>query len=238
MPLPFAYTLRRSQRASKVRISVSPNKVEVVAPHQVPEDLIKQFVLDKQQWVVAALRKVAAKQKNLSHHTDFYQPGIAMTYQGASHAISLRDTSAKRLKVEFSDAFIVHIPEDLPSANRPAAIKAALAAWLKKQAKQHVGDYVADHADKHGLTPRSISIKSQKSRGGSCGIHNDIHINWLLMAAPPQVLEYVVVHELCHVRVKNHSAEFWALVALHLPDYQTRRQWLKRHGAALMSGWL
>ncbi len=238
MPLPFSYTLRRSHRASKVRISVSPDTVEVIAPHQVSEDLIKQFVLDKQQWVIAALGKVAARQKKFADHTAFYQPGVAMTYQGTSYAINLKITSAKRLKVEFSDGFTVHIPADLAPANRHEAIKSALAAWLQKQAKHQVGNHVENHAGKYGLIPRSISIKSQKSRWGSCGIHNDIHINWLLMAAPPEVLEYVVVHELCHVRVKNHSADFWALVVLHLPDYKTRRLWLKQHGSTLIHSWL
>jgi len=237
MPLPFSYTLRRSLRASKVRISVSLNKVEVIAPPQIPEELIQQFVLKQQQWVITALEKVADKHKKPAEPSAFYQPGTALVFQGGHYAIRLKPTSAKRLKVEFSEGFTVHIPEDLPPTNRPAAIKSALAAWLKKQAKQKVGNYVEKHAEKYGLMPRSITIKSQKSRWGSCGIHNDIHINWLLMAAPPEVLEYVVVHELCHLRVKNHSAKFWALVAAHLPDYTIRRQWLKRHGADLMASW-
>ncbi|MDD5272957.1 MAG: M48 family metallopeptidase, partial [Methylovulum sp.] len=90
------------------------------------------------------------------------------------------------------------------------------------------------HGAKRQLLPRSVIIKTQKSRWGSCGIHNDININWLLIMAPPEVLEYVVVHELCHIQVRNHSAQFWALVAEHLPDYQSPRQWLKQQGGDLM----
>lgn len=239
MPLPFIYSLRRSQRASKIRITVRPDKVEVVAPREVSERVIKQFVTDKQQWVIQALKKVAAKQDQLKHHhTTFYRPGEAVIYQGASYAISHKAYLCKRPKVEFNEGFTIHIPQDLTPQNQQEAIKSALAAWLKKQAKKHVNDYVDKHAGKYGLIPRSISIKNQKSRWGSCGIHNDIHINWLLMAAPPEALEYVVVHELCHLRVKNHSADFWTLVAMHLPDYKLRRQWLKQHGANLMASWL
>ena len=84
--------------------------------------------------------------------------------------------------------------------------------------------------------PRTLNIKNQKSRWGSCGIHNDIQINALLIIAPPAVLEYVVVHELCHIQICNHSPQFWALVADHLPDYKTPHHWLKQHGNRLMQG--
>jgi predicted metal-dependent hydrolase len=115
-------------------------------------------------------------------------------------------------------------------------IRSALINWTKKQAKMQVEQLVTQHAHKNRLFPRTINIKTQKSRWGSCGIHNDININWLLMLAPIEVLEYVVVHELCHIRVKNHSRQFWTLVAEHLPGYQQHRQWLKKHGSRLMLG--
>lgn len=117
-----------------------------------------------------------------------------------------------------------------------AAIKDALIRWMKKQSKVQVEHWVKQHAERKQLFPQTIKIKTQKSRWGSCGIHNDININWLLIIAPPEILEYVVVHELCHIKIRNHSAHFWALVGEHLPDYQQRRQWLKKHGSSLMMG--
>ena len=86
------------------------------------------------------------------------------------------------------------------------------------------------------LYPRFIKIKTQKSRWGSCGIHNDINLNWLLILAPPQVMEYVVIHELCHIKERNHSQKFWLLVKSHLADYQIQRNWLKKEGRRLMQG--
>jgi predicted metal-dependent hydrolase len=73
-----------------------------------------------------------------------------------------------------------------------------------------------------------------KTRWGSCGPRNDININWLLAFAPETVLEYVVVHELCHIRERNHSMAFWSLVAKHLSNYAQERRWLHAHGAGLM----
>jgi len=99
-----------------------------------------------------------------------------------------------------------------------------------------VEQLVCRHGPKHQLFPKSIVIKSQKSRWGSCGIHNDIAINWHLALAPLEILEYVVVHEICHIQEKNHSKQFWALVAQHLPNYRSARLWLKQHGRTLMLG--
>ena len=107
---------------------------------------------------------------------------------------------------------------------------------MKKQLLLEVTQRVKQHTAKHQLVPRTLNIKNQKSRWGSCGIHNDIQINALLIIAPPAVLEYVVVHELCHIQIRNHSPQFWALVADHLPDYKTPHHWLKKHGNRLMQG--
>nr|WP_305906692.1 M48 family metallopeptidase [Methylomarinum sp. Ch1-1]MDP4519390.1 M48 family metallopeptidase [Methylomarinum sp. Ch1-1] len=107
---------------------------------------------------------------------------------------------------------------------------------MKEQARKEVTLYVEKHGQRHRLYPRSIRIKTQKSRWGSCGIHDDINMNWLLIIAPPAVMEYVVVHELCHIRHRNHSQDFWQLVEDHLPDYRRHRNWLKQHGHSLMLG--
>jgi predicted metal-dependent hydrolase len=79
-----------------------------------------------------------------------------------------------------------------------------------------------------------ITIRNQKTRWGSCSGKGNLNFNCLLMLAPPEVLDYVVVHELCHRREMNHSPRFWALVEQVLPDWRQRRQWLKTHGDALM----
>lgn len=233
--LPFTYSIRRSPRATKTRIIVTTTKVEVVAPPQIAEHRLHQFVSEKQQWIISALNKVVSQQPKAPAPA-FYREGVDITYQGTAYKLSITPTKLKRVKISFADAFIAHVPEALLMTVHSDAIKAALTRWMKQQIKWQVEQLVKRHADKKQLIPRSIIIKTQKSRWGSCGIHNDININWLLIMAPPEILEYVVVHELCHIRVRNHSARFWDLVAEHLPDYQNQRRWLKQHGGHLMRG--
>ncbi len=165
-----------------------------------------------------------------------YGHGAEIPYQGVTHKLAVRSTKLKRIKIEFSQEFIAHVPDALMIKDHGAEIKEALIRWMKKESKIQVERLVKQHALKKQLFPQTIKIKTQKSRWGSCGINNDININWLLIIAPPEVMEYVVVHELCHIKVRNHSAHFWALVAEHLPDYQSRRLWLKKHGGSLMMG--
>jgi predicted metal-dependent hydrolase len=234
--LPFSYAIRRSQRAEKVRIIVKPGKVEVVAPTKAGEESIHRFVQAQQQWVTQALAKMAEKTRHQNLAPPKYGHGAEIPYQGQHFKMLVKPSKLKRIKIEFLNEFIAHVPETIPANEQSELIKAALIGWLKKQAKTQVGQLITQHAHKNRLYPRSVTIKTQKSRWGSCGIHNDIHINWLLLLAPVEVLEYVVVHELCHIREKNHSSHFWTLVAEHLPEYQQHRRWLKQQGGQLMIG--
>ncbi len=216
---------------------MTPGSVEVVAPTLASEHKIHQFVQSKQQWIVQALAKIEAKsQLHKTLAPAVYAHGSEVPYQGVPYKLAIRPTKLKRIKIEFCREFIVHVPAVLMIKDHSAELREALITWMKKTAKCRVEQLVKQHAEKKQLFPQAIRIKTQKSRWGSCGIHNDININWLLIIAPPEVLEYVVVHELCHIKIRNHSAHFWSLVAEHLPDYQSRRQWLKKHGSSLMMG--
>lgn len=107
-------------------------------------------------------------------------------------------------------------------------------ARLTKLAKQIIPAKVAYFARVMGVTYGRIAIRKQKTKWGSCSRDGNLNFNCLLMMAPPEVLDYVVVHELCHRLEMNHSARFWALVECVLPDYKKPKKWLKEHGGALM----
>jgi predicted metal-dependent hydrolase len=233
--LPFTYSIRRSHRVSNARIVVKPGQVEIVAPWQIPEHKLHKFVESKQQWVSKALKKMDNSSPQLGGFVpEEYKSGAKITYLGSGYPLTVKPSKLKRVKIEFNEGYIAHIPQTMHPDEHGDQIEQALIRWMKKQTKQLVEQIVQVYALKKQLFPRSITVKTQKSRWGSCGIHNDININWLLIMAPKEVLEYVVVHELCHIKVKNHSSQFWALVADHLPDYKSRRLWLKQQGRSLM----
>ena len=105
---------------------------------------------------------------------------------------------------------------------------------LRREARQVFARRTEYFAPLVGVTYGRITLRMQKSRWGSCSSQGNLNFNILLLLAPPEVLDYVVVHELCHRREMNHSPAFWAQVERVLPDYRARRKWLKDNGGALM----
>lgn len=235
---PLQYQLRRSERAKKTRIVVSETKIEVVAPMKVSEQRIKHFVDMQRDWIETALKRVQQRAQTIHALAPVnYVDGVTVPYHGQQIPLTLKTTSARYPKVQLlpEQQFLVYLPHsqtEISSDN----IKLALENWMKQQARLQAQSYINHHSQRYQLHPRSLRIKTQKSRWGSCGPRNDINLNWLLVVAPPVVMEYVVVHELCHIQHKNHSQDFWQLVAAHMPDYQQHRHWLKQHGASLMRG--
>ena len=106
----------------------------------------------------------------------------------------------------------------------------ALEARYRELARAVIGQRVSYFAAKVGVTYGGISIRDQKTRWGSCSGRGNLNFNWKLVLMPPEVLDYVVVHELAHRKQMNHSPLFWAEVGRVLPDYESRRRWLKEHG--------
>lgn len=106
---------------------------------------------------------------------------------------------------------------------------------LADQALKTIPERVAYYARKMQVTYGRITIRNQKTRWGSCSSEGNLNFNCLLMLAPPEVMDYVVVHELCHRKEMNHSPRFWNEVEQVLPDYQERRRWLKENGGALLN---
>ena len=105
---------------------------------------------------------------------------------------------------------------------------------LAEQAKNVIPERVAYYAEKVGVTYGRITIRNQKTRWGSCSSKGNLNFNCLLMLAPPEVMDSVVVHELCHLKQMNHSKKFYDEVLRVMPDYRARQKWLKEHGAELL----
>jgi predicted metal-dependent hydrolase len=166
-----------------------------------------------------------------------YKNGESIPFKGEQKKIQIEIFSGKKIQVKFEQqVFYIYLPEDVAEESRDSLIREALIEWMKQQAATEVKNSVEIYAEKYNLYPRFIRIKTQKSRWGSCGARNDINLNWLLILTPPKVLEYVVIHELCHIQERNHSADFWQLVEQNCPDYKQHRLWLKQNGQSIMQG--
>lgn len=235
------YQIRRSSRAKRARIVVTVDKVEVVAPLRMPEKQIQLFMRAKQAWVDSAKNKVQQHISNTaSFAPDSYQQGAMIPYQGGKYKLQIKTTRKNQIHITFEQSFIAYVPDSLHKTlthtELSEQVRKTLVVWMGQAAAKQAVKTMDHFAALYQLSPRSMTIKTQKSRWGSCGIHDDINLNWLLILAPAEVFEYVVIHELCHIAQRNHSAAFWTLVARYCPDYKQRRLWLKQNGASLMMG--
>ncbi|MCM1145647.1 MAG: M48 family metallopeptidase [Blautia sp.] len=120
-----------------------------------------------------------------------------------------------------------------PSSDLSAVQRTALENRYKEAARSYIPQRVAYYHAKTGGSYQRITIRDQKTRWGSCSSKGTLSFNWRLMLAPPSILDYVVVHELCHLTHMNHSAAFWQAVEAIYPDYRIARKWLKEHGNEL-----
>jgi len=105
----------------------------------------------------------------------------------------------------------------------------------RRAARELVTRIAGDEAPALGVSWRRIQIRDQRTRWGSCSAAGTLSFNWRLAIAPIEVLDYVVVHELCHLRHPNHSSQFWSLVSAHRPHWRLQRKWLRDHGAELLA---
>jgi predicted metal-dependent hydrolase len=112
---------------------------------------------------------------------------------------------------------------------------AALASWYRREARAAIGAAVAREAARLDLEPGPISIRDQRTRWGSCSSSGALSFSWRLVLPPRAILDYVVVHELCHLREPKHSRRFWALVDAARPGWRAEAAWLRRHGSELLA---
>jgi predicted metal-dependent hydrolase len=226
------WRLRRSASARRLRLTVEADGVEVVAPLRVPEPAILAFVEQHRRWVLDRLGRL---RQTLEAHPGQLRlaDGGRIPYRGRPVGLRVGPAAGARATVRYRDGFEVRLPERLPEGEREALIEAVLGQWLRHEARLDAEQFIDRHGPPRGLVPRAIRIKAQKRLWGSCSSRGVVNLNWRLILAPEAVFEYVVVHELCHLRIRNHQRAFWQLVGEILPDFATHRRWLRDHGHLL-----
>lgn len=222
--------IRRSAKAKRLRLSVKPGVIELVLPQGATESHALAFLDKHRAWAMAKL----AELDSAVLPTPGFAQSASVPWRGFDVPLRIQEAAGARIRVTVADSGVhIVLPQGL-GENRDAVALRAFQAWTRRWLRAEVMRLAERHTPRLGLRPRDIRVKPMKTRWGSCGPRNDININWLLALAPEAVLEYVVVHELCHIQERNHSPAFWALVARYLPAYAAQRLWLKQHGPNLL----
>jgi hypothetical protein len=223
----IAYELRRSACATERRITVTPGHVEVMALATDGDDDIAGFLDRKRQWLFNTMRDM--ERINASRHAvPRFMTGSKIPYRGRNMPLIVRRTDAERAVITYRNGFIVDLPH-WTGADPDQLVASELKHWLKQRARRDVAEIAAIIGRKHDLAPRSIRVADFANGWGSCGPEGNVLINWHLIFAPRKVLEYVVAHELAHLRHRSHGAEFWQCVSVLTPQCENMKAWLDRH---------
>lgn len=199
------------------------NSVEVLAPPAMPVYLIEQFIHNKQQWIQ---KKLNEREKRPIYIPKLFVAGEQFHLLGKAYELELKTAKCSVL-IDNDRLLLSHPSPQQKSTGRQ------LTRWYRQQAEVHFRQRCEFFAVPIGREPQSVGVKGYKSRWGSCHIDGRIYFNWRLIMAPESVIDYVVVHELCHLIHHNHSKAYWQLVACIMPDYHNAKSWLKLHGHTL-----
>lgn len=216
------HRLVRSHRKTLAIEVKASGEVIVRAPQHLSQKKIKNFVEKNQPWIDKKKKEFAARTSPkvpVSHMTT-----QLFWYLGQRYPVQLIDGQATPL--QFGSLFL------LSRHFLPVAPQLFL-RWYREQAKQIIPQRVAFFATTHGFQPTGVSITRAKTRWGSCSQQGRLSFAWRLIMAPLSVIDYVVVHELAHLRELNHSPAFWRHVAAILPNYAAALQWLRHNGHKL-----
>ncbi len=214
------YTVRRSDRARRVRVSVEGDgAVRVTLPRRAPARAAAEAVRELQPWIErrrAALERAAVERERT--------PGT-LPYLGGE--LALRAEPGRARVHRRGDVLLV------PGGARDADARAAIERWYRRAARAEIAPRLDAAVARAGARHTGLTIRGQRTRWASCSSTGAMSFNWRLLLAPAAVLDYVVEHEVCHLEVMDHSPRFWALLQSRVPDWRDRSAWLRRYGATL-----
>lgn len=216
----------RSPKRKTVSISVKDGNVAVSVPSAVSNAYIRDVLIKKINWIK---RKVAEFRERPPAKVRKYLTGERFDYLGESLQLQLVEDNDPSV-LRQGNQLVLALPKPYNFAEN---IKHMLSVWYHNQAIGVFSEKVQYFASIIGVEPSGIEIKKYKARWGSCTIHAKVQFNWKLMMAPHYVVDYVVVHELCHILEHNHSPAFWSHVQRVYPRYPECKQWLKDNGHLL-----
>ena len=241
------YQLVRSPRRKTLGLQVKCGRVIVRAPFTLSEEYISLFIKEKTVWLKAKI----AEQRSKPQSCHFNQ-GSTLLYFGKLAKINIslvkrpnvfltkqllhsadeqyKEPVAYILNVDVNQKIYSHFSD---SNQQLCYIQKQLSKFFKHQAQPLISQRLSVISNKITLTPKKVTVKQYRARWGSCNNRGEVSFNYLLIMTPLFVIDYVIVHELCHLVHLNHSPNFWQLVAHHFPEYKTAKEWLKNNQSQL-----
>jgi predicted metal-dependent hydrolase len=225
----ISYDITFSRKRSTVVIVVHHSgRVEVKAPSWVPKSIIRDHVMKKSKWLLKKLAELDPFSGQPVQRT--YTEGEPFLFLGKEYFLRLvheNNHPHVRIRERYLEVYIPgHIQEDMYTD----FIRTRIAEWYRQQAIRVISEKIQVFSSLQKINPPGFRVKNIKKRWGSCSHRDQLNFNMKIVMAPIDQLEYVVMHEISHIRHKNHSSRFWEDLGKMMPDYQGRKERLKKNG--------
>ena len=214
---PALYVVKRSRRRRRITLRINEEGIRISAPWRTPQTRIETMLKEHSAWIS---RKIT-EWRERAPQPIAWRSGATVMVLGEALTI-VCDAALSAIKKEGSALFL-----PVAADAHPSAVREHVTTWLRAQAKFHFEQRLAHYGAALAVQAASLRLSNAKTRWGSCHPSGRVSLNWRLIQMPITLLDYVVVHELAHLRVPNHSAAFWRQVGSVLPDYALRRRTLR-----------
>ena len=228
------FNIKRGRRKKTVALQIQPDStVVVLSPYFLDKTKITKIVEKRVRWIIQKQEKI--KRLNAEMPKKEFVSGESFPYLGREYRLKvIKSTDDKCCPCKLiSGRFYVEINNKCSGKAASKIAKEKMVEWYMGRAKEKISERVQKYAGPIGIIPQKIIIRHQEKRWGSCSHSGVLRFNWKVIMAPISVLDYVIVHELCHLVIKDHSDKFWNKLSSIVPDYRKKRQWLKENSFRL-----
>ncbi|WP_395011387.1 M48 family metallopeptidase [Undibacterium sp.] len=222
------YELRRSKRRS-IGFLIADEGLRITAPRWVTLADIEQAIREKQHWIITKLRDKRERTSKRLQATMRWEDGASLPYLGTHLRLRIAH-QGRTVVLHDAEQGILHV--SLPPDFHEQQLKDRVKSWLQQEAKRTFNQRMPIFAQRLDVTYHSMSLSSAGTRWGSCTSQGKIRLNWRLIHFSPDIIDYVVAHELSHLREMNHSAKFWATVESIYPEYEVAKRKLRLQASA------
>ncbi|MDE2588887.1 MAG: M48 family metallopeptidase [Patescibacteria group bacterium] len=216
------FKIIKSKKRKTIGLAVSPEGILVRCPSDLSANKLREIIQSKTKWIKTKQMLIHETQQLLRNKPLHKK----VQYLGKYYDLKIK-YNGKDEKILFKKGKFI---ANLNSSSDSKTIKQLYISWLKSRATRIIEKRISLYAKKIGVNPSKILIKDQKMRWGSATKKASLNFNWHILKAPIKIIDYVVVHELCHLKIHDHSQSFWNLVGSIMPDYELRKQWLRLNG--------
>ncbi len=219
----FPVEVVRTNRTKSISIRLVGSLVQIRAPQSLTDAHVRALIAKRTAWIKRKRKEISERPVPTPKQ---YVSGETFPYLGQTYQLTV-ETGTRRSITLNGERLMATVRATDTAPHQ--TVQALLERWYRAQAERDLNERTERLAKIVGVAPRSITVKSYKARWGSCSIHGDISYNWRIIMTPHRTVDYVVIHELCHMLEHNHSPQFWQHVEKHVPDWKECRDWLNRH---------